>query len=211
MINNMKGKVMINTIILDMGMVLIDFRWKELFHEMGLTGEKFDKMVAATVNDPVWNEFDRGVWTDEMMEEAFVKNAPELKKEISDFMNVYFPNVLRKFDYTDAWLDALKAAGYRLLILSNFSEKAFRDCVKELDYVSKVDEAVISCNIHMLKPDPEIFEYIISNYDIVPEETVFIDDNVDNINTAKTFGLNTVLFTGKDNADEELRKLGVKY
>ena len=56
---------MINTIIFDMGMVLVDFRWKALYEEMGLTGERFERMADATVRDPVWNEFDRGIWTDE--------------------------------------------------------------------------------------------------------------------------------------------------
>lgn len=203
--------MMITTIVFDMGMVLIDFRWEALFHEMGLDGEKFEKMADATVRDPVWNEFDLGNWTDEMMEEAFVKNCPELKNEIGRFMHEYFPGVLRKFDYTDEWLDGLKAAGYRLYILSNFSRKAFSDCAKELDYVDKVDEAVISYKIHMIKPDPAIFEYIINRCGLDPSTTVFIDDNENNINTAKTFGFNTILFTGKDRADEELAKLGVKY
>ena len=62
-----------------MGNVLIHFRWKELFHEMGLEGERFERMANATIYDPVWNEFDLGNWTDDMMQEAFIKNAPDLE------------------------------------------------------------------------------------------------------------------------------------
>ncbi len=202
---------MITTIIFDMGNVLIHFRWRELFREMGLSGERFDRMANATVYDPVWNEFDLGNWTDEMMEEAFIKNDPGLEKEIKEMMNERFPGLLKKFDYTDEWLEKLKAKGYRLLILSNFSKKAFRDCADELDYVKKVDEAVISWEVHMIKPDPKIYEYIIDKCSLIPEETVFIDDNEDNINAAKKFGINTVLFKGKEDADEQLAKYGVIY
>ncbi len=202
---------MITTIIFDMGNVLIHFRWRELFREMGLSGERFDRMANATVYDPVWNEFDLGNWTDEMMEEAFIKNDPGLEKEIKEMMNERFPGLLKKFDYTDEWLEKLKANGYRLLILSNFSKKAFRDCADELDYVKKVDEAVISWEVHMIKPDPKIYEYIIDKCSLIPEETVFIDDNEDNINAAKKFGINTVLFKGKEDADEQLSKYGVIY
>lgn len=201
---------MITTIILDMGNVLIDFRWKALFHEMGLEGEKFNRMAAATVLDPVWNEFDRGIWTDKMMEDAFIKNAPELEKEIRLMMSDYFPGLLRKFDYTDGWLDSLKAKGYKLYILSNFSEKAFRDCAPELDYVSKADGAVISYKVNMIKPDPGIYRYLLDTYDINPEEAVFIDDNADNIAAAGKFGIKTILFTDKESADSELAKMGVK-
>ncbi len=202
---------MITTIIFDMGNVLIDFRWRALFHEMGLEGGKFERMAKATVLDPVWNEFDRGIWTDEMMQDAFIKNDPGMEKEIKEFMADRFPGLLKKFDYTDGWLDAIKAKGYRILILSNFSEKAFRDCAAELDYVAKADDAVISYKVRMLKPDPEIFEYIIKEYGLVPEETVFIDDNADNIKTAATFGINTVLFKDKPSADEALAGYGVVY
>ena len=109
---------MIDTVILDMGNVLIDFRWRALFGEMGLTGERFDRMAHATVLDPVWNEFDRGIWTDEMLLDAFIRNAPELECELKEFFYDRFTGLLRKFDYTDEWIDSLKARGYRVYILS---------------------------------------------------------------------------------------------
>ena len=202
---------MITTIIFDMGNVLIDFRWRELFTEMGLSGERFERMADATVRDPVWNEFDLGIWTDDMMLEAFIKNAPELEDEMRAMMGEYFPRLLKKFDYTDEWLDRLKAKGYKIYILSNFSRKAFTDCADELDYVKKADVAVISYNIHLIKPDPKIYEYILDTYDINPKEAVFIDDNPANIEAAKKFGINTVLFKDKGSADEELHRLGVEY
>ena len=161
---------MITTVIFDMGNVLIDFRWRQLFAEMGLTGERFERMANATVYSPVWDECDLGIWTDEEILDAFIKNAPELEDEMKALMGQYFPGLLRKFDYTDDWLDRLKAKGYKLYILSNFSRKAFTDCADELDYVAKADAAVISYRIHLIKPDPKIYEYIIDKYDINPED-----------------------------------------
>ncbi len=192
-----------------MGNVLVHFRWRELYHEMGLYGERFDRMAAATVYDPVWNEIDRGGISDDEMLAAFIKNAPELEEEMKDLMYNRFSGYLKKFDYTDAWIDAAVSAGYRTYILSNFSRKAFEVSAKELDYVSKVDGAVISYRIGMIKPEPEIYRYLIDTYDVIPEEAVFIDDNEDNIEAAKQFGFNTVLFCDKASADEELSRMGV--
>lgn len=202
---------MINTIIFDMGNVLIDFRWKALYHEMGLEGEKFDKMARATVLDPVWNEFDRGEWTDEEILEGFIRNAPDMEKELRDFYGDRFRGLLRKYDYTDEWLDRLKAKGYRIYILSNFSRKAYRECADELDYIKKADGAVISYMIKMIKPDPEIYRYLLDTYDIKPEEAVFIDDTEKNLAAARDFGINTILFTGKEDADRALAGYGVVY
>lgn len=202
---------MITTIIFDMGNVLIDFRWKALFEEMGLTGERFERMADATVRSPAWNEFDRGVWTDEMILDAFIKNAPEMEDVLRDFMSGYFPGLLRKYDYTDEWIDALKAKGYKVYILSNFSRKAYRECAKDLDYVAKADGAVISYKINMIKPDPAIYTYLLETYDIDPAQAVFIDDTKENTDAAAKFGINTIVFTSKSAADKELAKYGVIY
>ena len=202
---------MIDTVIFDMGNVLVDFRWEALFHEMGIEGEKFDRMAKATVLNPVWNEFDRGIWTDEMMLEAFIKNAPELEPELRDLLYNRFTGLLRKFDYTDEWLDRLKAKGYRIYILSNFSRKGIEEVPDELDYMKKADGAVVSYRVKMIKPDPGIYEYLLKEYNIDPAKAVFIDDNEDNIEAAKKFGINVIRFIGKKDADEKLAALGVVY
>lgn len=202
---------MIKTVIFDMGNVLVDFRWEALFREMGLSGERFEKMAKATVFDPAWREFDRGIWTEEMITDAFLKNAPELSDVILSFMNERFTGLLRKFDYTDEWIDRLHAKGYKVYILSNFSKKAYEECAKDIDFIPKADGAVISYKINMLKPDDEIYEYILKTYDIDPAEAVFIDDTKENIEAAEKFGITGIVFTDKADVDAKLAKLGVTY
>ena len=206
-----KAELMIDTIIFDMGMVLVDFRWAEVYHEMGLYGERFERMADATVRDPVWNEFDRGIWTDQMMLDAFIERAPELEDEIREVFYDRFPELLRKYDYSDEWLESLKKSGYRIYILSNFSRKGIEEGAKELDYMDKADGAVISYKVKMIKPDPGIYRYLLETYEIDPSKAVFIDDNAGNIEAAKKLGINTILFTGKEDADEKLKAFGVIY
>ena len=117
---------------------------------------------------------------------------------------------LKKYDYTDEWMDYYKSRGYKIYILSNFSGKAFRDCADELDYVKKADGAVISYQVGLIKPDPAIYRLLLDKYDIDPKEAVFIDDNKDNIEAAKQFGLSTILFTSREDADKKLYELGVR-
>ena len=194
---------MINTIIFDMGNVLINFRWRQFYADMGLTGERFDRMANATVLNPIWNEF-------EMMLEGFIKNDPGMEPEIRVMMGERFTEFLEKFDYTDEWIDYYKSRGYKIYILSNFSRKAFVDCSEKLDYVQKADGAVISYKVGLIKPDPAIYRLLLDTYDINPQEAVFIDDNKENIEAAKQFGLSTILFTSREEADKQLQKLGVK-
>ena len=69
---------MIKNIIFDIGNVLASFRWKELFQELGFTGETFERIAAATVLHPtMWNEFDRSLMTDEEIITSCIERAPE--------------------------------------------------------------------------------------------------------------------------------------
>ena len=54
---------MIQTVVFDIGMVLVYFRWRELYQDLGFEGEKFDRIAEATVYNPWWNEFDKGEMT----------------------------------------------------------------------------------------------------------------------------------------------------
>lgn len=201
---------MINTIIFDMGNVLVDFRWRALFKELGLEGEDFDKMAGATTLNSFWNEFDRGILTDEEMLAGFIERAPELTEVIKRFFNEEFSGLLRKFDYSSEWLKSLRLKGYKVLILSNFSEKALRECADELDYMNEATGLVISCKIGMIKPNEDIYRYLLDTYDVNPEEAVFIDDTKANVDTALRLGMNGIVFTSKAQAEEELKKLGVE-
>ena len=69
---------------------------------------------------------------------------------------------------------------------------------------------MISYQVGLIKPDPAIYRLLLDKYDIDPKEAVFIDDNKDNIEAAKQFGLSTILFTSREDADKKLYELGVR-
>lgn len=68
--------------------------------------------------------------------------------------------------------------------IRNFIGKAF-----DVDYL---DDLIISAEIHRIKPNPDFYQYILDKYKIVPEELLFLDDNMDNVNGAESLGINTI-------------------
>ena len=68
---------MIKNVIFDVGNVLVDFRWEEVFHKLGFEGETFECVADATVRSVTWNEFDRGAKPDEEIIAACIKEAPD--------------------------------------------------------------------------------------------------------------------------------------
>ena len=115
---------MIRTVIFDIGMVLVYFRWRELYAQLGFAGEKFERIAKATVQNPCWNEFDKGLMTTEEVIERFAESAPEYKKEITEIYE-HMDEIVTLYDYAVPWIRELKEKGYRIYILSNWSKPAY--------------------------------------------------------------------------------------
>ena len=73
---------MIRTIIFDIGNVLTVFGWKNFLKSFGFDAETEEKVAKATMDNPFWNEFDRGMLNEEEMLAGFIRNEPSVEKEI---------------------------------------------------------------------------------------------------------------------------------
>lgn len=199
---------MIKNIIFDIGNVLADFRWADFLRDKGFDDAMIDRIAAASVRNPLWCELDRGVWTEEQLMQAFIKEAPELEKEL----HIAFDDVrgmVTPRGYAIPWLEELKAKGYRIWYLSNFSAKVERECSESLSFMPLMDGGILSYRDRLIKPDPAIYLLLLERYGLVAEESVFLDDTFENIEAAEKLGIHGIHFKEKEQAKEELRKLGV--
>jgi putative hydrolase of the HAD superfamily len=198
---------MIKTVILDIGNVLVDFRWRKLYEEFGLEGEDLEKFADATVRHQAWIDLDQGIITTEEAKEEYVKAAPEYREYVGRIY-LEMDKMLVQFDYTIPWIKELKERGYRIYILSNWSKPAYDACQdKALNFLSLVDGVVFSYKEFVIKPDKKIYDIICSRYDINPAEAVFLDDNEDNIISAREFGLNAIQFQSYEQGRRELEAI----
>lgn len=79
--------------------------------------------------------------------------------------------------------------------ITNWSAETYPIAVRKHPELTLFADTVISGEVRMSKPDPEIFRYSLKRFEIIPEQTVFIDDNPDNIAAAEALGINGVHFT----------------
>lgn len=199
---------MITTIIFDIGNVLADFVWEEHYRSFGYDEETLTRIAKATVKNPAWNEYDRGVLTEEEVMQEFIKSDPGLEDIIRKVLKNKKTMVVRN-DYAIPWIKELQGKGYRCLYLSNFSKSAETDCAEALDFIPYMDGGILSYREKVIKPMPEIYQLLIDRYELVPEECVFLDDTVCNLEAAEKFGIHTIHFVNKEQASRELRELGV--
>lgn len=199
---------MITTIIFDIGNVLVDFCWEEYLYSFHFSNEITERIAKATVLNNAWNEFDQGAKSEKGLIDGFVANDPDIEPEIRRICeNIH--DMLRKRDYAIPWIKELKEKGYKVYYLSNFSEKAERECAHTIDFIPYTDGGILSYQEKLIKPDPRIYKLLVERFGLNPGECVFLDDRADNCLAAQKLGFHTVLFTTKENAIEELKKLDV--
>ncbi len=91
-----------------------------------------------------------------------------------------------------------KEAGHSLYILSNWDPASFLLLEEESpEFFNLFDGIVISGDVGLVKPDPAIFEYILKKYDLKPSDTIFIDDQPENIDAAQAMGIYSIRYTKK--------------
>lgn len=200
---------MIRNIIFDIGNVLASFRWKDLFKELGFTGEAFERIAAATVLHPtMWNEFDRSLMSDEEIITKCIERAPEYEKEIRLLFDTT-AGLVEEYPYSYEWIRSLREQGYKVYLLSNYGKTSFeaaRDN-QRLSFLPLVDGAVISYEVQIVKPEPGIYEALLTKYGLKAEECLFLDDRADNIEAAKQLGFHGIVVESYSQAVTELDKI----
>lgn len=200
---------MIKNVIFDIGQVLAHFRWREYIEDLGITGDDGERVARATVLGPYWDEVDRGVMTTQ----EIIEKCVELDSDKEDLIRLFYKDrrqLVTEYDYSADWITELKNKGYKVYLLSNFGEENFKYICSVYKFLGLEDGRVISYEEKCVKPEPRIYEILLERYSLKPEECVFIDDTLRNIEGAQKFGIKTVHFKSYEQARADLAGMGVK-
>ena len=200
---------MIKNIIFDVGKVLVEVRWQEVMRELGLDEATVELVANATVCSSTWGEYDRSKLPYEEMLKKFVMNNPKVEKEIRLFME-HEKEAIREYPYAREWVKNFHDKGYKCYVLSNYPKGTFEHTREERSFEEFLEGAVYSFQVQMIKPEKEIYQMLLKRYNLMPTESVFIDDNLTNVEIARELGMYAIHFQTKDETEEELKKLGMK-
>ena len=115
-------------------------------------------------------------------------------------------------DYAETWTKYLKEQGHNLYILSNYS-RYMLDGTKqnEMPFLKYMDGVIFSCDVNQMKPDIEIYQTLLSKFNLKAEETLFIDDRAENCQGAEKAGIHTIQFKDLKQAAKEMEETyGIK-
>lgn len=154
-----------------------------------------------------WVEYDRGTVTQDevigILSERTGRDLDycrEMMRTAIDLQEERRPTVSLIHD--------LKAAGYKLYVLSNMSHE-FIEFLRGLPVYCQFDGEVVSCEELVVKPEREIYELLLSRYGLEASESIFIDDRSDNGEAAAALGITPFLFDAHDpdTSCAELRRI----
>lgn len=198
----------IKNIVFDLGMVLVDFPWREYLHGFGFRPEAEERIAEALFLGGNWGEADKSVLSDEEIFQKTLALIPDLKAELSAVWDGR-TTIVTEYDYAGEWVRALKEKGYGVYVLSNYAETTFHALLADNSFLHMADGMVISYEIRHIKPEPEMYEELIRRYALVPEECLYFDDLPANVEGGRRAGFESVVFTGYEDALGQMREYGV--
>lgn len=202
---------MIKNIVFDMGNVLVRFDPELFMDRYSLTSEDRKLIRNEVFRSVEWTMLDRGVIDDEIAEQRILPRLPERLHDAACGLIEKWDDPIVPVEGMLELLQALKAKGYRLYLLSNATTR--QPIYWARAEASKLmDGALISTEVKLLKPDPRIYRTFLHKFALRPEECVFIDDTPINVEGALYENMAGIVFNmDVPTLAESLRTLGVEW
>lgn len=192
-------------IIFDMGGVLLEWNPRHLFRKMFNGDEERMEYFLSNVCDYEWNvKQDLGRKIEKAVEEK-IALFPDYEPYIRAYYGRYNETVVGEILGTVDILADLRASGFILAGLSNWSGETFELMRKRFDFLDWFKDIVVSGEVGMIKPDPAIYQLTLERIGSKAEDCLFIDDNEENVDAARVFGMDAILFASPQQLAEELR------
>lgn len=197
---------MIKNYIFDFGNVLSQFYPDKLTAPF-VSDEKMLKIISDVVFDRLyWDRLDDGSITDEEIKADIKNRLPDELGEVGCKVYDNWISSMTPVPNMKELVIDIKNSGKKLYLLSNISTgfaKGYKDVPWLKELLDCFDGLVFSGEIKLIKPNREVFEYLLEKFSLKADECLFIDDSEKNVIGAKTAGIDGYLFDGDA---EKLRK-----
>lgn len=199
----------IDTIIFDLGAVLIDWNPKYLYRKI-FTEEAEMHHFLEQICTPEWNaQQDAGrSWAEAVR--ILLDQYPDYQAEIEAYWHRWPEMLGGPIEGSVRLLKKIKTQNqHRLLALTNWSAETWPVALREYDFLHLFEDILVSGKEKLKKPDPRIYQLLIDRFAVVPEKALFIDDSMANVQKAREVGINALHYTSPEQLEEDLRKAGV--
>jgi 2-haloacid dehalogenase len=197
-----------STIIFDLGGVLLEWNPRYLYRKL-FDDEAAMEAFLATVCTPDWNvRQDAGRPFGEAVAEL-LEQHPEQEAMIRAYHERWEEMVPHAIEGTVEILADVRAAGYRVAALSNWSAETYPLMRQRFDFLGWFDRIVLSGDERCIKPDPQIYRILLDRLAQPAHECLFIDDSEKNVVAARQMGIHAIHFHSPEALRVQLQEMGI--
>ena len=199
----------IDTVIFDLGGVLIDWNPRYLYRKI-FSNEEEITWFLENICTPEWNDAqDAGRSFDEATE-LLVQQHPAHEHAIRAWYGRWQETIRGPIDETVEVLREVRdRKQHRLYALTNWSAETFPWALQRFEFLHWFEGIVVSGIEKTRKPYPEFYHILFDRYQVAPQRTLFIDDNLKNIEGGKAVGLHTIHFQTPQELKQTLQRMNV--
>ena len=200
----------IKNVIFDIGNVFV--RWSPTVICRLTFGDNGDLSTTANsvFNTDIWFDLNKGLFTEAEAKQHFIKKLCFAEKEI-EALFFYVKESLIPIYGTQSLFKRLKSSGYNTFALTDNVAEIIEHLQSRYTFWPDFDGVVASCELGVLKPNPEIYQHLFYKFNLEPSECVFLDDMQHNIQGAKAVGMQGIQFLNADQCEHELINLGLTF
>jgi 2-haloacid dehalogenase len=187
---------MIKNVIFDYGNVLVDWNPAYLFLPVFGGDEKECRFFTDNVCNRDWfTRMDRGEDMDKCVAEL-QKDYPQYADAVAMFRDRWFEMCNGDIPGMLEIIQDLKSKGVGVYGLTNWPAETFTEARRRFKTLAAIENYVVSSAVKLAKPEPEIFQLLLSRFSLKANECVFIDDRKDNVNAAIALGMKGIVYPG---------------
>jgi 2-haloacid dehalogenase len=202
----MKKNTNIKNVIFDLGGVLVDWNPDKVFIKVFEGDKQKMEYFYAEVCTQEWNENQDAGYPMAKATEERVALFPEFEKEIRMYYDRWDEML---GDQIQGTVDILKkltnSPEYKVVALTNWSHETFPKAIKKFEFLQWFEGVLVSGVEKTRKPFPEIYELTLNRFDLKAEESLFIDDNLRNVEAARALGIHSIQFHSPEQLAQELK------
>jgi 2-haloacid dehalogenase len=203
----MKGTMMIEAVVFDIGNVLIEWQ-PERYYDAKYGEKRRREMFAAVDLHEMNDRIDRGAPFRETIY-AQAEKTPAFGSEIRDWFDHWIEMASPEIPHSVHLLRTLRSKGVAVFALSNFGIESFAFAQTRYPFLSEFDQQYISGHMGVTKPAAKIYQMLEQESGIAPDRLLFADDRLENIEAARARGWQGHLFEGPDGWAKKLIALGL--
>ena len=195
----------IQKVIFDVGQVLVKFNPRNLFIKILKDEEKVD-FFLKNICTWEWHIQQDLIYDTSKAAGPVIKKYPEYKEAIEAFYGRFLEMIDSVHQENVNLALKLKQKGYPIYLLSNFPGDQFEKYRLQNSFLDEFDDRIISGDVGLAKPDIKIYQLAIKKFNLNPEESLFIDDKIENTRGAEQVGIKTIQLQKPEDLDKEIRK-----